>query len=85
MKVRQFLNQHRDHISIRKLRRNEQLTPMDLTELERIFVDEGVAGDEDLDRIRGEGGIGLFIRSLVGLEREAAKEALAGFMTADGP
>ena len=24
--------------------------------------------------------LGLFIRSLVGLEREAAKEALAGFM-----
>lgn len=62
------------------MRRNEQLTPTDLTELERIFQDEGVASVEDLDRIRGEGGIGRFIRSLVGLEREAAKEALAGFM-----
>ncbi len=81
MKVRHFLTQHRDHLAIVKLRRNEQLTPMDLTELERIFVAEGIAGDEDLDRIRGEGGIGLFIRSLVGLEREAAKAALAGFMT----
>ena len=81
MKVRQFLSRHQDHITIRKLRRNEQLTPLDLTELERIFVAEGIAVDEDLDRIRGEGGIGLFIRSLVGLERDAAKEALAGFMT----
>ena len=80
MKARQFLTQHGDHIAIIKLRRNEQLTPLDLTELERIFVHEGIAGDEDLDRIRGEGGIGLFIRSLVGLEREAAKGALAGFM-----
>jgi type I restriction enzyme, R subunit len=53
---------------------------MDLTELERIFLDEGIAVDEDLERIRGEGGIGLFIRSLVSLEREAAKAALAGFM-----
>jgi type I restriction enzyme, R subunit len=80
LKARQFLTQHGDHLAIIKLRRNEQLTPLDLTELERIFVPEGIAGDEDLDRIRGEGGIGLFIRSLVGLEREAAKDALAGFM-----
>ena len=79
--VLRFLNRHQDHITICKLRRNEQLTPMDLTELEPIFVAEGIAGEADLDRIRGEGGIGVFIRSLVGLEREAAKAALAGFMT----
>jgi len=80
LKVRHFLTQHLDHIAIQKLRRNEQLTPMELTELERFFRDQGVASDEDLDRIRGEGGIGVFIRSLAGLEREAAKAALAGFM-----
>lgn len=80
MKVRHFLTQHQDHITIQKLRRNEQLTPLDLTELERIFVDEGVVTAEDLDRIRAEGSIGIFIRSLVGLERDAAKAALADFM-----
>lgn len=48
LKVRHFLTQHLDHIAIQKLRRNEQLTPMDLTELERIFRDQGVASDEDL-------------------------------------
>ena len=80
LKARHFLKQHDDHISIHKLRRNEQLTPQDLAELERIFEDEGIAGPEDLERIRNEGGIGLFIRSLVGLDREAAKQALAGFI-----
>ncbi|MFB1487398.1 MULTISPECIES: type I restriction-modification enzyme R subunit C-terminal domain-containing protein [unclassified Thiocapsa] len=44
------------------------------------FEDEGIAGPEDLERIRNEGGIGLLIRSLVGLDREAAKQALAGFI-----
>ena len=53
---------------------------MDLRELERIFLDAGVANNEDLDRIRGEGGIGRFIRSLVGLDREAAKAVLADFI-----
>ncbi|WP_307968035.1 type I restriction-modification enzyme R subunit C-terminal domain-containing protein [Sinorhizobium medicae] len=80
MKVRHFLEQHKDHISIQKLRRNEQLTPQDIAELERMFVDEGVGGSEDLERIRQDGGLGLFIRSLVGLDREAAKHAVASFL-----
>jgi type I site-specific restriction endonuclease len=74
------LAKHGDHITIRKLRRNEQLTPQDLAELERIFTAEGVASDEDLERIREEGGLGLFIRSLVRLDPEAAKSALDAFM-----
>jgi type I restriction enzyme R subunit len=80
LKVRQFLVRHEDHITIRKLRRNEQLTPQDLAELERIFQEEGIASEEDLTRIREEGGLGLFLRSLVGLDREAAKEALSVFL-----
>ncbi|WOJ88321.1 type I restriction-modification enzyme R subunit C-terminal domain-containing protein [Methylocapsa polymorpha] len=81
MKVRHFLTQHENHITIQKLRRNEQLTPQDLTELERIFLTESVASPEDLERIRGEGGLGLFVRSLIGLDREAAKQALADFVS----
>ena len=80
LKVRHFLTQHTDHIAIQKLRRNVQLTTQDLAELQRIFLDEGIATDADLERIEGEGGLGLFIRSLVGLDREAAKQALGNFM-----
>jgi type I restriction enzyme, R subunit len=81
MKVRYFLTQHENHITIQKLRRNEQLTPQDLSELERMFLAESVGSPNDLERIRGEGGLGLFVRSLVGLDREAAKQALAGFVS----
>ena len=36
---------------------------------------------EDIERAEAESqGLGLFVRSLVGLDREAAKEALAGFL-----
>lgn len=80
-KVRHFLKQHENHLAIQKVKRNEQLTPTDLSELERIFIEESVATPEDMSRIQQEnGGLGLFIRSLVGLDREAAKRALAGFM-----
>lgn len=80
MKVRHFLKQHENHIAILKLRRDEQLTPQDLSELERIMVAETDATAEDLRRVQDDGGLGLFVRSLVGLERDAAKRALAAFM-----
>jgi type I restriction enzyme R subunit len=80
MKVRHFLKQHVDHIAILKLRRDEQLTPQDLAELERIMIEESVASGEDLKRLETDGGLGLFIRSLIGLERDAAKRAMASFM-----
>jgi type I restriction enzyme R subunit len=80
MKAQDFLRRHLDHITIQKLRRNEQLTPQDLGELERILVEDVGATDTDLDEARAHGGLGLFVRSIVGLEREAAKAAFAGFL-----
>ena len=46
-------------------------------ELERIFIEEGAGNADDLERIRNEGGLGLFIRSLVGLDREGACRLVA--------
>lgn len=80
MKAQDFLKRHLDHITIQKLRRNEQLTPHDLGELERILVEDVGATDSDLDEARALGGLGLFVRSLVGLERDAAKAAFADFL-----
>ena len=77
-KARSFLRAHQDHIAIAKLRRNEALTPTDLAELERMLIAEG-ADEGSLERIRADGGLGLFVRSLVGLDREAAKRAFAEF------
>lgn len=75
-----FLQENKDHITISKLRRNEALTPLDLSELERIFLSAGIAAPEELARVQADGGLGLFVRSLVGLDREAAKSAFGEFM-----
>jgi type I restriction enzyme R subunit len=80
LKARHFLREHHDHIAVQKLRRNEPLTATDLAELERIFVEAGVADPEDLARVQADGGLGLFVRALVGLDREAAKAAFGAFM-----
>jgi type I restriction enzyme R subunit len=79
MKVRHFLKEHQNHIAIQKLRRNESLTQRDLEELERVFVEAGVAEQTDLEKLKEDGGIGVFVRSLVGLDREAAKRVFDSF------
>jgi type I restriction enzyme R subunit len=78
-KARVFLRPHENHISVLKLRRNESLTPSDLAELERIFTEAGVDSGS-LDQLRQDGGLGRFVRSLVGLDREAAQAAFAEFL-----
>ncbi len=80
-KARAFLRQHEDHVAIRKLRMNRALTQSDLDELGRMLAASGVGEAEDLEKAQKESqGLGLFVRSLVGLDREAAKEAFAGFL-----
>ena len=81
MKARHFLKQHADHIAIRKLRRNEPLTAQDLEELERVFIAAGIAEQTDLEKVRADGGLGVFVRSLNGLDREAAKQAFDRFQS----
>ena len=80
-KARVYLRAHEDHVALQKLRRNRQLTGSDLAELERMLADASLGDAGDIDRARREAdGLGLFVRSLVGLERSAAAEALAGFI-----
>jgi type I restriction enzyme, R subunit len=76
-----FLREHLDHVAIQKLRMNRPLTATDLEELERILAEAGIGGAEKINRAKTEShGLGLFVRSLVGLDRWAAKNALAGFL-----
>jgi type I restriction enzyme R subunit len=81
-KAQAYLRAHLDHIAIQKLRMNKALTATDLAELERVLVESGVGEAADIARAKSESqGLGLFVRSLVGMDREAAKQALAGFLT----
>lgn len=48
--------------------------------LEAIFLAEGSSAEE-IEAVKQESdGLGLFVRSLTGLDRQAAKNALSGFM-----
>jgi type I restriction enzyme R subunit len=75
------LKAHEDHPAIQKLRFNEALTQSDIQELEKMLLDAGTGTTEDLNRAKQESyRLGLFLRSLVGLDREAAKRSFDGFL-----
>ncbi|MFJ1845386.1 MULTISPECIES: DEAD/DEAH box helicase family protein [unclassified Streptomyces] len=81
-KARAYLLRHDDQPAVHKLRRNQQITGEDLAGLEEIFLAEAVASPEDLEAVRATGGLGVFVRSLCGLDRQAAQQAFESF-TAD--
>jgi type I restriction enzyme R subunit len=82
LKVRQFLDHHDDLLAVQKLRWNRPLNETDLQALQAAIIAEGVATADDL-AVAGErsNGLGLFIRSLVGLDEQAAAEALGVFQS----
>ena len=77
-KAQHFLVAHSNRLVVHKVRRNQPLTKTDLEELEKILVEAG-APSTHIATVKQQG-LGLFIRSLVGLDREAAKEAFASFL-----
>jgi type I restriction enzyme, R subunit len=81
-KARQFLIAHENHITIHKLRFNQPLTATDLNELERMLLTAEIGTREHLNHAKETcAGLGIFIRSLVGLDREAAKKAFGNFIS----
>ena len=80
-KAAAYLSAHRDLPAVRKLHTNEPLTATDLTELEKAFLDAGIGDPDDLARAAADNdGLGLFVRSIIGLDKQAAKVALGEFV-----
>jgi type I restriction enzyme R subunit len=71
-KTLHFLKAHENDPVIRKLRWNEPLK-QDIDALEKMLVEAGAGTPGDVSKIRLDGQLGLFVRSIVGLDQEAAK------------
>ncbi|WP_377642328.1 DEAD/DEAH box helicase family protein [Oryzobacter terrae] len=79
-KAEAYLREHLDNLALQRLRRNKQLTANDLSELEQMLV---ASGGQQVDIIWAReqtGGLGIFVRSLVGLDRSAATEAFENYL-----
>lgn len=74
-KARQFLKAHEAHLSLQRLRRSQPLTTSDLSELERMLVDAGGSPELIQKAVADNLGLGIFIRSLVGMDKDAVTHA----------
>lgn len=81
-RVESFIKAHEDHITIAKLKRGLALTPTDLSELERfVFEAQEVESKEKFEQCFGtDKPLPLFIRSLVGLDRQAVQQAFSKYL-----
>ena len=81
-KVEAFLRAHLDQGVIRKIRQAQPLTAQDLADLEYFFYNgDGIESKEAFVQVYGyPQNLAAFIRSLVGLDRRAAKERFAAFL-----
>ena len=74
-----YIRQHQDNLVIAKLRTNKPLTRLDVETLETILWKE-VGTKEDYEKEYGEKPLGEFVRGIVGLDMNAAKEAFSEFL-----
>lgn len=83
LKVERFLNEHLNHMCIHKLRNNIPITTTDIEDLENIlFSSQEIESKDKFERIYGhQEQLGVFIRKLVGLDREAAKTSFAKYLS----
>ena len=78
-KVEAYIRENSDHIAIAKLKRNVPLTQSDLESLEQmLFTSQEIESRDRFEQVFGKGqGLKLFIRKLIGLDRNAAKQSFA--------
>ena len=75
-----YVRQHQDKPAIAKLRSNVPLTAEDVKELETILWSE-VGSREDYEAELGAKPLGEFVREIVGMDMNAAKEAFAQYLS----
>ena len=79
-KAQQFLRAHESHLSLQRLRRNQPLTRSDLEELGKMLVQAGGSNEVIQQATKQSCGLGIFICSLIGLDRQTAKQAFSQFV-----
>ncbi len=80
-RVESFIRNNKHHLTISKLRTNLPITSEELKQLEEILFDGEERGTRsDFIRAYGEEPLGFFIRSIIGLDSNAAQEAFSDFL-----
>ncbi len=80
--MERFFREHENHVTIQRLKSNRPITAADLDALPAIlFSEEGPGSREEFVATFGtDQPLGKLVRQVVGLDRNAAKEAFGEFL-----
>ena len=82
-RVESYVREHSHHLVIQKLKTNKPVTETEINALETILFDGNTVGTkQDFIDNYGDKPLGVFIRSIVGLDASAAQAAFAEFIQA---
>jgi type I restriction enzyme R subunit len=80
-RVERYIHEHEDHTVIHKIKNNISVTAKEVSELEKMLFEQGpLESKETFVKIYGDQPLAKFIRSIVGLDFNAAKEAFSGLL-----
>ena len=79
MRVESYLREHQGEGAIAKLRGNVPLTPDDIAQLEELLWTQ-LGSKDDYEQQYGSKPLGEFVREIVGMDMNAAKEAFAEYL-----
>lgn len=80
VRVEKIIRAHQDHLTIRRLRNNEPVSEKDIQALEEMLFLEEDFSRQEYEVLFDDKPVGLLVRSIMGLSRNAAKQAFAEFL-----
>lgn len=80
-RMTQFLQERRTHLTIHKLRTNQPIEAGELLALKNLLFEQGEVGTrEQFEAAYGKQPLGKFVRSIVGLDAGAVRQAFSTFI-----
>ncbi|MDM1065417.1 DEAD/DEAH box helicase family protein [Myroides odoratimimus] len=79
-RVKRFLTEHENHLTIDKIKKRLAITPLELEELHRMLLVQGQVNEEQLSELKGEYTLVQFVKNMVGLDRATVEQGFADFL-----
>ena len=81
-RVEHYIHEHENHLVIHKIKNNIPVTSKEVSELEKMLFEQGpLESKETFHKVYGDQPLSKFIRTIVGMEINAAKEAFASLIS----
>jgi type I restriction enzyme R subunit len=81
LRVEKIIRENEHHVTIHRLRTNQPITSGELNELEQMLFEGEESAKQKFKDAYGDKPLGVFIRSLLGMDINAAKEAFSEFIS----